>query len=59
MASFIERHVRRAKFDQALIDDEHPTPGTRRRDAMRRDARSLFRSFVRYGQSEFVFRLID
>ena len=39
MASFIERHVRRArmvvKFDQALVDDEHPTPGARRREIAR------------------------
>jgi hypothetical protein len=28
-SAFIERRVRRARFDQALIDDEHPTPGAR------------------------------
>ena len=41
MASFIERHVRRARmvvqFDQALVDDEHPTPGARRREIATRD----------------------
>lgn len=50
MASFIERHVRRAKFDQALIDDEHPTPGAHR---TRRDA--TIRSFVRMNQFHFWF----
>jgi len=37
-SAFIERRVRRARFDQALIDDEHPTPGAPRRDARDVDA---------------------
>jgi len=40
-SAFIERRVRRARFDQALIDDEHPTPGARatRRARNRRESR--------------------
>ena len=47
-SAFIERRVRRARFDQALIDDEHPTPGARatrrarnRRESRRRESRII------------------
>ena len=49
-SAFIERRVRRARFDQALIDDEHPTPGARatrrarnRRESRRRESRIIRR----------------
>jgi len=32
-AAFIERRLRRVKFDQALIDDEHPVAGASTRVA--------------------------
>ena len=49
-------------FEGPSLTKRSSTTNTRRQvrvDATRCDARSLFRSFVRYGQSEFVFRLID